>query len=150
MLALLGLKDDYVHDGRVLAEMLQDRALPDGISHRSEDFIELARDYKQLNAPLGSVGRNSLVYAHRSITSDDATYAKYLAKIGDITTRRDALASQIKTALDDAAFGNKSVGEHDGDELAERARKIIDQVQDLVERREFGFRDDDHGHGHDR
>jgi hypothetical protein len=149
MLALLGLKDDYVHDGRVLAEMISDRALPDGISDRREDFIELARAYKQLNAPLGSVGRNSLVYANRSITSDDVTYGKYLAKIADITTRRDALASQIKTALDDAAFGNKPVREHGGDELAERARGITDQVEDLAESRKLGFRDDD-DHRHDR
>jgi hypothetical protein len=149
MLALLGLKDDYLHDGRVLAEMMSDRALPDGISDRREDFIELARAYKQLNAPLGSVGRNSLVYANRSITSDDVTYGKYLAKIADITTRRDALASQIKTALDDAAFGNKPIGEHGGDELAERARAITDQVEDLTEGRQLGFRDDD-DHRHDR
>jgi len=149
MLALLGLKDDYLHDGRVLAEMMSERALPDGISDHREDFIELARVYKQLNAPLGSVGRNSLVYANRSITSDDVTYGKYLAKIADITTRRDALASQIKTALDEAAFGNKPVGEHGGDELAERARGIIDQVEDLTESRKLGFRDDD-DHRHDR
>src|SRR5215470_6194481 len=150
MLALLGLKDDYVHDGRVLAEMISERALPDGISDRREDFIELARAYKQLNAPLGSVGRNSLVYANRSITSDDVTYGKYLAKIGDITARRDALANEIKSALNAAAFGNKSVGERNGDELAEQARKIIDQVEDLVESRKLGFHDDDHGHDRDR
>jgi hypothetical protein len=50
LMALLGLKDDYVHDGRVLAEWLESSALPQGIKQRQEDFIELAEDYKQLNA----------------------------------------------------------------------------------------------------
>src|SRR5262249_14982554 len=52
-LALVGLKDDHVHDGRVLIEKLEGR--DDG----NNDFLELARVYKQLNAPLGSVGQTS-------------------------------------------------------------------------------------------
>ena len=46
MMALLGLKDSYVHDGRVLAEWLVSSALPQGIKQRQEDFIR-AEDYKQ-------------------------------------------------------------------------------------------------------
>ena len=88
MMALLGLKDDYVHDGRVLAEWMETQALPQGIRQRREDFIELADSYKQLNAPLGLLGRKSLVYANRSVTSDDASYMRYLVKIGDITAQR--------------------------------------------------------------
>jgi hypothetical protein len=146
MLALLGLKDDYVHDGRVLAEDITDRALPDGIADRREDFIELARTYKQLNATLGSVGRHSLRFANRSITSDDTTYANYLTTIGTITTNRDALASQIKTVLNAAAFANQPVHEHDEDGLGGQARRIIDQVEDLAEGRHDR---DDHDHDHD-
>ena len=135
MLALLGLKDDYVHDGRVLAEKLFEQALPSGIRRRREDFIALAKTYKQLNAPLGSVGRNSLVYANRSITSDDAIYAQYLTKLGAVTSDRDSLAAQIKTALDAAAFANQPLDEQQQDGLARRARKLIDQVGDLAENR---------------
>ena len=111
MLALLGLKDDYVHDGRVLAEWMETQALPQGIRQRREDFIELAEVYKQLNAPLGLLGRKSLVYANRSVTADDASYMRYLTKIRQITTQRDALAGQIKTALDNAAFNHQPVEE---------------------------------------
>jgi len=145
MLALVGLKDDYVHDGRVLAEKLHDWALPDGIADRTEDFVELATVYKQLNATLGPVGLNSLKYANRSITSDDATYAKYLATIGPITTARDALATQIKNALDAAAFAKQPINERTEDGLGAQARKIIDQVEDLA----GGDHDHDHGHDHD-
>ena len=144
MMALLGLKDSYVHDGRVLAEWLELSALPQGIKQRQEDFIDLAEDYKQLNAPLGKLGRKSLVYANRSVTSDDKTYAKYLKKIADITNQRDALASQIKTALSGAAFNHQPVHEGDEDGLGHRARALIDQVEDLAEQ------DHDRGHDHDR
>jgi hypothetical protein len=91
LMALLGLKDDYVHEGRVVAEWMQRNALPDGIEDRQEDFIELAR-YKQLNAPKGQLGRASLVWSNRSITSSDKTYARYLKQIADITAERDDLA----------------------------------------------------------
>ena len=133
MLALLGLKDSYVHDGRVLAEKLFDQALPNGIRRNRENFVELAKSYKQLNAPLGSVGRHSLAYANRSITSNDALYGQYLTKIAGVTSDRDSLATQIKTALDAAAFGNQPIDEHQEDSLGRRARKLIDQVEDLAE-----------------
>jgi arylsulfatase A-like enzyme len=148
MLALVGLKDSYVHDGRVLAEKLEEHALPHGIRHGVENFIELAKAYKQLNAPLGSVGRNSLVFANRSIVADDTTYARYLATLGTVTTNRDALASQIKAVLDNAAFADQRVDEHTEDDLVRRANRIIDQVADLA----GGHDHDDHGHddhGHD-
>jgi hypothetical protein len=136
LLALLGLKDDYVQDGRVLAEWLEPNALPQGVRQRREDFVELAQVYKQLNAPLGLLGRKSLIYANRSITGGDAVYARYLDKIGAVTTERDALAGQIKAVLNNAAFANKPVGEGGEDGLGERAQRLIDKVEDLAERDE--------------
>jgi len=132
VMALLGLQDDYIHDGRVLVEDLDEHALPKGTE--DDDFVELARVYKQLNAPLGSVGVNSLKFANRSITGDDVTYGKYLKTIGDITATRDQLAAQFKTVLNGAAFG-KSKGEHENDHLIERAKRLIDQVEDLASAR---------------
>jgi hypothetical protein len=133
MLALLGLKDDYVHDGRVLVENLDERALPNRLREGEEDFVELARVYKQLNAPLGSVGLNSLKISNRAITSNDSTYVKYLKQIGDITVARDQLAAQIRTVLNGAAFGNsKGAHEGDGNDLVERAKRIIDLVEDMA------------------
>jgi hypothetical protein len=134
MLALLGLKDDYVHDGRVLAEWIDTHALPQGIRGGTENFIELAQVYKQLNAPLGLLSRKSLVYANRSITSDDATYGRYLNTIGTVTTERDGLAAKIKTVLNGAAFNNQPVSEGAEDGLGRQANAIIDRVQDLADR----------------
>jgi hypothetical protein len=142
MIALAGLKDDYTHDGRVLIEFLEDRALPRAL-RRNENFLELAQAYKQLNAPVGSVGLNSLRFANRSILSDDAVYGRFLGKIADITGQRDALAAEIKPLLDAAAFDNQPINERQQDQLVRRARALIDRVADLAQDdRDHGDRDD--------
>jgi hypothetical protein len=143
MIALAGLKDDYAHDGRVLIEFLDDHALPKSL-RRSENFLELAQVYKQLNAPLGSVGLNSLRFANRSILGDDAAYNKFLADIADITTQRNAVAAEIKSVLDAAAFDNKPIDEHQDEQLVHRARAIIDRVADLAQRNNHDQGDDHH------
>ena len=141
VLALLGLKDTYVHDGRVLSEWIEPRALPSGIRQNSAEFVELAAAYKQLNAPLGELGRASMLYANRSVTDVDKAYARYLSKIGDITAQRDALATEIKTVLNGAAFGNRSVNIASGIDLDIRARELIERVKVLAEE---ALLEDDH------
>jgi len=128
MLSLLGLKDSYVHDGRVLIEYIDESARPHSLRQEQEHFMALANVYKQLNAPLGSLGRNSLAFANQSITSDDATYANYLATIGAITASRDELAGQIKLLLDGAAFGDQPINENQQRALGGQAQQLIDQV----------------------
>jgi hypothetical protein len=134
IMALLGLKDDYVHEGRVVAEWMQPHALPDGIRDARENFTELAEVFKQLDAPKGELGRASLRWSNRSVTAPDKVYARYLRQIGEISAQRDELAGQIKTVLDNAAFHNQPVSEGAEDELGHRAKALIDQVKDLAER----------------
>jgi hypothetical protein len=136
MLRLVGLKDSYVHDGRVLVEVMHEDALPQALRQTKERFTDLAKVYKQLNAPLGSVGRNSLVFANRSILSDDSAYGKFLSKIGAITSERNALAGQIVSLLDGAAFANQAISDRQEDSLVRRGQTLIDKVEDLTERRE--------------
>jgi hypothetical protein len=132
MLALLGLQDDYVSDGRVIAEWLEQDALPKGIKKDRGNFVLLAEAYKQLNAPLGELGRASLVYANRSVTGSDKDYAEYLKTMSDITTQRDQLVAQIKTALNAAAFEGKAVSEVSEIDLDVRAKLLIEQVNELA------------------
>jgi hypothetical protein len=132
MLSLVGLKDSYVHDGRVLIEHIEEYARPKSLRREQEHFLKLAKVYKQLNAPLGSLGLNSLIFANRSITSDDATYGSYLTTIATITANRDALASKIKPLLAGAAFDNKPIDEHQQEKLGRQARQLIDQVANLA------------------
>jgi hypothetical protein len=140
LIALVGLTDDYAHDGRVLAEWIDRSALPAGIRGHQENFTELASVYKQLNAPLGTLGRASLVWANRSITGTDRTYARYLSLIADITAERDALVGTIKTVLDRASFGHQTVDEFAEDGLGDRAQDLINRVKELAKR----DRDDRH------
>ncbi len=142
MLALLGLKDDYMHDGRVLTEWMEQRALPSGIRQHSAEFVTLAEAYKQLNAPLGELGRASMLYANRSVTDTDKAYTHYLGKIAEITAQRDALASEIKTILDGAAFGNQPVKIGSAISLDVRARELIVRVKVLAQ--EALIDDDNH------
>jgi hypothetical protein len=131
-------------DGLLRAVPAPAGAFPQAVISRikilaGHNIVELAQVYKQLNAPLGLLGRKSLIYANRSITGGDAVYARYLDKIGAVTTERDALAGQIKAELNNAAFANKPVGEGGEDGLGERAQRLIDKVEDLAERDErFG------------
>jgi hypothetical protein len=133
LMALLGLTDDYVHEGRVVAEFMGDEALPSGIRKSRENFIELASVFKQLNAPKGDLGRASLVWSNRSVTATDRAYARYLQQIGDVTAKRDELAGQIKTALNNAAFHNHPVDEGTEDDLGHRAKALIDRVKDMAD-----------------
>src|SRR6266849_10381372 len=53
ILCLVGLKDDYAHDGRVLFEALADHATPRALRAHRDTLSALAHAYKKLNAPLG-------------------------------------------------------------------------------------------------
>jgi hypothetical protein len=133
VLTLLGLKDDYVHDGRVLVENLDPHALPDSLRDSLFAYTALAQAYKEINATKGPVGVNSLVAANRAIASNDATYNKFLTKIGAITTERDALAGQMIGLLNGAAFANQPV-RFDGTtlDLIVRAQFLNAKVEGLA------------------
>jgi hypothetical protein len=124
--------DDDV-EGRVIAEWIHGRALPQGIRGRTETFTELAEVYKQLNAPVGQLGRASLVWSNSAVTGNDKSYARYLRRIADITERRDRLAAAIKTVLNDAAFHNRPVDLGTAIDLGVRARILIEEVRDEAE-----------------
>jgi hypothetical protein len=111
ILNLVGLKDDYVHDGRVVSEVLENNALPFAV-RISPGFTTLAQTYKQLNAPFGQFAMATLRASTKALASgdpDDATYTSIEGKIQSLTTRRDALASEIKGQLDGAEFKGQPI-----------------------------------------
>jgi hypothetical protein len=110
ILSLVGLKDDYVHDGRVISEIVEGNALPPALT-KSHGFIALARIYKQLNAPFGQFAMATLRASTEALASndpDDATYASIEKQIQSLTTRRDALAAEMKRLLNGAEFNGRS------------------------------------------
>ena len=60
MLDLVGLKDTYVHDGRVLIDQLHAWAVPQTLNAHRETLRRLGNVYKQLNAPFGAFGMHTL------------------------------------------------------------------------------------------
>ncbi len=107
----MGLKDDYVHDGRVVSEVLENNALPFAV-RISPGFTTLAQTYKQLNAPFGQFAMATLRASTKALASgdpDDATYTSIEGKIQSLTTQRDALASEIKGQLDGAEFKGQPI-----------------------------------------
>ena len=143
IMALVGLTDDYVHDGRVLVEKLERRRLPLVLASFGHDhdvdsddaFVRLARTYKQLNAPLGSVGVNSLKFATRMIRSDDGRYGRYLNTLGGLLTQRDALAEEIKAILNRVEFDHAPLDHSHIGRLIERAEILIEKIRELGESR---------------
>jgi hypothetical protein len=133
MLTLLGLEDSYVHDGRVLIDQLDASAVPQTLRAHRETLRRLGEVYKQLNAPFGAFGTNVLVASTKAVksgsTTDDTTYSTVEDAISSLTGSRDALAAQIRAALDDAAFSNEALNE-------QQAKQYIADAQSLIARAE--------------
>jgi hypothetical protein len=108
-MALVGLKDDYTDDGRVLTEDLKIKPGRTG----DKRFRPLAICYKQLNSSVGRFGTDMLIADTAALktgsASDDSAYTSVAAKIKAIGIRRDALAAAIKKQLFNAEFDNRSI-----------------------------------------
>ena len=123
LLHLAGLSDDYAHDGRVIVE-----ALDEAIPHRAT-LSRLAAAYKQINAPLGELGRRTLMISTRALAGDDATYDALEEEITRITAQRNALAGRMITMLEAAAFGHGHVDEDEAQRLIDGAERLIASVR---------------------
>jgi hypothetical protein len=136
MLSLLGLGDTYVHDGRVLVDQLQPWAVPQTLRSPSGTLQQLGDVYKQLNAPFGSFGIDTLVASTRAIESgsstDDGKYTAIENQIQSLTSSRDALASQIRGALDAAAFGRIPLNEQQAQAWIQQANDLLSQAATLA------------------
>jgi hypothetical protein len=142
MLWLLGLQDDYAHDGRVLVEALGGRKR-DGNDQRgndenehSIDFVALAQVYKQLNAPVGQLGLDSLAVSTKALSSgnagDDSQYTSLENRLSDITTRRNALAAQMIGLLEGVSFHGQKLDKHQAEQLIERGQALLGEVNHLA------------------
>lgn len=135
MLLLSGLQDDYASDGRVLTEGLRSDALPWTI--RDWPFTDLAAAYKQINAPVGEFGMDTLSVSTKALESNsanDATYNSLESSLGSLTAERDALAGQISAALNGAEFGGKPITLRDAVGLLVRADLLELKMDLLVDR----------------
>lgn len=131
IIALLGLQDDYIHDGRVLFEVLDPSALPSSLTTDQATLLQLARVYKQINAPFGPVGRNSLTVSTAALASNsnnDEVYTSLESEIASWTTRRDAIAHSMRALLEGAAFHDQSINEQQAKRLIKEAQELLGEV----------------------
>jgi hypothetical protein len=130
MMALLGLKDDYRHDGRVMLEFLHDSALPQTLRANRATLERLGAVYKQLDASVGAFGLASLKASTRALESNDpndATYTSIEAQLQALGSQRDDVATAISSVLEGAEFNGQALNE-------QQAKSLIDQAQGLITR----------------
>ncbi|HET8599326.1 MAG TPA: hypothetical protein VFL99_03295 [Segeticoccus sp.] len=127
MLALLGLTDDYVSDGRVLLEDLTARGTP-RFAH-SREVLRLGQTYKQLNACVGAFGLNTLRAATEAAASgapgQDRRYHAVSARLEELGRQRDVVAAQIQRQLTLAEFGSHPPSQRRMRALDARAHGIL-------------------------
>ncbi|MBJ7599003.1 MAG: hypothetical protein DLM67_07200 [Candidatus Nephthysia bennettiae] len=136
MLALVGLKDSYVHDGRVIQEFLTEEATPEALHDQS--LRRLGAIYKQIDAPFAAFAANTLVSSTRAVasgsSSDDSRYASIENQIQAQTQQRDSLASRMRAILNKAAFGggDSEVSEGTIEQLIRQGEALLDQSAKLA------------------
>jgi hypothetical protein len=132
IMALVGLKDDYQTDGRVLIEALTKQATPKELSQHEDSTEQLAEVYEQLNAPFGTFGAETLKASTQAIEStDDSTYNSIENQIATLTGQRDALAKTISAQLNGAAFDGTQLKEQDVKSEISQANALIAQATTL-------------------
>lgn len=133
-MALLGLRDDYRHDGRVLIEEMDDSALPAAIAASRDSFASLAALYKQLNAPLGEFGMTSLKIATSAVKTDspkDADFGAWEGALAAAGGNRDVLAAQVAQLLTVAAFDGESLNADAVSALMAQGQALLSQLHAL-------------------
>jgi hypothetical protein len=132
MLVLLGLNDDYSHQGRALVEEFSHWALPGAVGAGGNGFTRLAQAYKKINAPVGKLGLDSLRISTKALAGDDPTYTDLENKLSVVTSSRDILADQMSALLEGAEFGNKQISEHDATTLVRESEDLLEYVETLA------------------
>jgi hypothetical protein len=128
ILALLGQKDDYVQDGRVLIEALTNKATPGPLTDHQGTVAQLGAVYEQLNAPFGEFAEGVLKASTKALkSSDESHYSSIEVEISNLTSQRDVLAAQIRNALNAAAFGGQGLNQKTAKDWIDQAQSLIDQ-----------------------
>ena len=133
ILTLLGLRDDYQTDGRVLIEALDTSATPQALIAHRETVRRLGAIYEQVNASFGAFSMDTLTASTKALKStDESVYNSIENSIASLTSQRDALAGQIKVALSRAAFDGQALNEQQAKGWIAQAQSLLDQAKALA------------------
>ncbi len=136
ILTLLGLNDDYAHDGRALFEVIDHSVLPPAVQANSGLLLALSQAYKRINAPVGELSLASLKISTTALESgsisDESTYTNLESQLISFTSLRDALAAQMSAILEGATFNGQAVDPSSTAHLIGQANNLLDQVNTLA------------------
>src|SRR2546422_2217759 len=131
-LTLLGLRDSYSHQGRVLMEILGENALPRALRSHRESLLRLGQLYKQINAPVGALGLASVKLSTRGLESgsaaSDQLFARTERSLSALIASRDSLARDIESLLEGAEFAGTRPDEDRVADLIDRAELLLEEV----------------------
>jgi len=138
ILSLVGLKDDYSHDGRVLVEDLTGWAQPPAVK-KSSSFVSLAQTYKQIDACVGQLGLATLATSTRALesgsSSDDSTYTNLENQLISISSQRDTLAAQMIALLENAEFNGQPFSDQLAQQLIAQGQALLNSAQVAAQKR---------------
>jgi hypothetical protein len=135
LLTLLGLKDDYETDGRTVTQIAKENALPVSLRVHRPSLERLADSYKQLMASFGSFSMDTLIASTRGMASNsagDQTYIDTKNAIESLTSRRDALAAEIRTGFNQAQFDGVKLSENQIKAWTRASNDLLAQAHDLA------------------
>jgi hypothetical protein len=129
IIRLVGLRDDYAHDGRVLFEALTSEAAGHGLRAHRDMLSDLASAYKAINAPVGDLGLRTLTgISTTALQGNDVQYAQLDAQIKTITAKRNEIAAKMIEMLEDAAFDDHPIDEAAAAHLIKEANDLLASV----------------------
>jgi hypothetical protein len=128
IMGLVGLKDDYAHDGRVLFEVLNDNAVLRGKQGDKDVIMRLAQAYKDIDAPVGRLGRKTFAISTAALNGDDATYTRLEGELSRLTDARNAIAQKMIAMLEGVAFENKTIDKLSAERLIIEADILLASV----------------------
>jgi hypothetical protein len=135
MLTLLGLRDDYEHDGVTLTQLLQPSVLPYSLRVHQVTLGRLERVYTQLEAPVGRFGLATLrisTAALASYSSGDRRYTSLEETLSDLGSWRDWLAVKMRNMLEAAAYAHRPIDESQATRLIGEGRELLRRVVRLA------------------
>jgi hypothetical protein len=110
MITLLGLQDDYAHQGRVISEVLDPSIVPAAMRRHLGAISLLGQLYKQVNAPLGLVGRATLSADTAALEGSDSQYAHLYTQLNALLSARDTLVQLLQPLVDSSAYEGGTPG----------------------------------------
>jgi hypothetical protein len=96
----------------VITQALVPGAVPVALTGDQSTVEALGAAYKAINAPFGQFAQDMLITSTKALQGADVGDTIYTSKessIANLTTARDALAVQIRQALDQAEFAAQSI-----------------------------------------